>query len=150
MAASVDDLAQRVSAALAPVEAVRVAYLFGSRAAGRARPQSDLDLAVRFDAGLDGRGRELARRAVVARLTDALGALGEKTDVVDLDLADSAVGFRAIRDGRCVLARDRAERVLLEARVARRYDDDGPRRELFRRAAIRVARDLAETSRGRS
>lgn len=145
-----DDLAQRVSAALATVEAVRVAYLFGSRAAGRPRPESDLDLAVRFDAGLDGRGRELARREVVARLTDALGPLGEKTDVVDLDLADSAVGFRAIRDGRCVLARDRAERVLLEARVARRYDDDGPRRELFRRMAIRVARDLAETSRGRS
>jgi predicted nucleotidyltransferase len=42
------DLEQRIASALAPFEDVRVAYLFGSRARGSARADSDLDLAVRI------------------------------------------------------------------------------------------------------
>lgn len=130
-----DELVQRVAAALAALGEVRVAWVFGSRVAGTAGPRSDLDVGVVFAAALDDEAREAARRRIVATLTDALGALGERTDVVDLERTSSAVAFRAIRDGRRALSRSESERVAAEVRIVRRYDDDAPRRELYRRAA---------------
>jgi len=59
-------------------------------------------------------------------------------------------GFRVIRDGRRLLERDRAERVRLEARIARAYDDERPRRELLRRGAIEAGRRLGAQVTGRS
>ncbi len=134
-----DHLVQQVAAALAPVDDVRVAWLFGSQVGGGATPRSDLDLAVVFGREVDDRERERARRRIVAALTDALGALGERTDVVDVDRTSSSVAFRAIAEGRRVVTRSERERVAAEVRVARRYDDDAPRRELYRRAARRHA-----------
>lgn len=145
-----DTLVERVRAALVPMAAIRVAYLFGSRVSGRARADSDLDLAVLYDPLLGPAERETVRREVVGALTDTLGRLGESTDVVDLERAGSALGFRAIRDGRRLLERDRAERVRLEARIARMYDDDAPRRELMWRAAIEAGRRLGAQVTGRS
>jgi hypothetical protein len=52
---------------------VRVAWVFGSRAAGTATSRSDLDVAVVFARDLDGGARESARRRIVAALTDAMG-----------------------------------------------------------------------------
>jgi predicted nucleotidyltransferase len=123
-----------VGRALAPVEGVRVAYLFGSWVTGRARPDSDLDLAVALDPALSEEERLQTTLAVIAATTDELGALGERVDVVDLRDADPAVAFKAIQ-GTCVVSRDERERVRLEVYVARRFDDDAPRRELVRSAA---------------
>lgn len=123
-----------ITEALAPFPAVRVAYVFGSRLTGQARPDSDLDLAVRFERGLDVSGRLDATLSIIDALTARLGALGERTDVVDLERCDPAVAFAAISGAR-VLERDRPERIALEVRIARTYEDDAPRRELYRRAA---------------
>ena len=142
-------LVERVRRALAGIAGIRVAYLFGSRATGRARADSDLDLAVKHDPSLDPAERLDVELDAVAALTDELGPLGERADVVDLDRASSAVGFRAIRDGRRVVDRDPAERVRLEARIARTYDDDAPRREVIRQAAARAARRLGAGVTGR-
>jgi predicted nucleotidyltransferase len=141
------DLEQRMAAALAPFEDVRVAYLFGSRARGAARADSDLDLAVRVRRA-DAAGRAALILDLIAALTDALGALGERLDILDLDRAGSEVAFQVIREGRCVLCRDRAERVALEARIARRYDDERPYRALFVAAARRAAQRMGEPRRG--
>jgi predicted nucleotidyltransferase len=130
-----EELTQRVAEALAPLEAVRVAWVFGSRIAGTATDRSDLDVAVVFVRALDDAERERMRRSIVAALTDAMGAVGERADVVDVDRASSSVAFRAIRDGRRALARSEGERVAAEVRIARRYDDEAPKRELYRRAA---------------
>ncbi len=130
-----DDLAVRLRTTLSQREAVTLAYFFGSRACGGARADSDLDVAVAFASGLDDYAREQERRAIVGALTDALGALGERADIVDLEKADSAVAFHAIRDGNLLWARSSADRIRVETRVARRYDDDAPKRALFRRAA---------------
>ena len=130
-----DELVQRVAAALAPLEDVRVVWLFGSQVKGGVTSRSDLDLAVVFRRDADDPERERARRRIVAVMTDALGALGERTDVVDVDLTSTSVAFRAITEGRRVVARSESERVAAEVRIARRYDDDAPRRELYRRAA---------------
>jgi predicted nucleotidyltransferase len=143
---TVDDLVQRVAAALAPLDTVLVAWIFGSRIAGTATERSDLDLAVSLARHLDDDDRERARRRIVASLTDALGMLGERTDVVDIDRASSSVAFRAIREGRRVVCRSESDRVAAEVRVARRYDDEAPRRALYREAARRHAGVLGSRS----
>src|SRR5688572_8525455 len=87
------DLIAAVRAALEPVDDIGVAYVFGSRVAGREHAGSDLDIGVRMQAGLSSAAREAVRRRVVGALTDALGAIGERADLVDLDRADPAVAF---------------------------------------------------------
>ncbi len=119
-------------------DGIEVAYLFGSRARGNAHANSDLDLAVIYSPKLDAPGREEMRRALLARLEQALGKLGERADVVDLQHAGAALGFRILRDGVCVHVRDEALRVRTAARIMRRHDDEAQRRELFRRAALRA------------
>ncbi len=129
---------------------VVTAYLFGSRATGRARADSDIDLAVDWDPELDADARMSAEDALRAGLADALGALGERIDLVDLRRAGATLGFRVIRDGKLILSRDPRAKVSLEARIARRYDDEAPYRRLFRQAAIAAGRRLEAGAHGRS
>lgn len=129
------ELTRKVAEAVAPFEAVRVVWVFGSQIAGTATDRSDLDVGVVYAFSLDDEGREHARRSIVRALTESLGRLGEKADIVDLDEASSSVAFRAVAEGVRAFARSDRERVAAEARIVRRYDDDAPRRELYRRAA---------------
>jgi predicted nucleotidyltransferase len=144
----VDELEVALAAALQPFEQIRVAYLFGSRARGSARPDSDLDVALHFGAAMSDGQRATLLLSIIAALTDGLGALGERADLLDLDRAGSSVAFAVIRDGKCVLCRDRRDRVRLEAGIARRYDDERPYRDLFRRAARSAAERMGKASRG--
>jgi predicted nucleotidyltransferase len=65
--------------------------LFGSRARGDAREQSDWDLGYLAERGLD----------ADALLLDAVTALGtDRVDLVDLARAGAQVRYRAARDGR--------------------------------------------------
>jgi predicted nucleotidyltransferase len=137
-------LLSQLMSALAPIGAVQVAWLFGSRATGRARPDSDLDVAVAFPRTLGSRGRFRARLEVVAALTDALGALGERADVVDIDDSDAAVAFATLSEGRLAFARSEQERIEASVRIMRRNADDLPRRQLFQEAAVRVAREMGK------
>lgn len=138
-----EQLALAVGRALGSVDEVRQAYVFGSRVSGGASADSDLDVAVRLEPALDDEGCAEAKLRIIAALTDALGALGERADVVDLDRASSEVAFRVIRDGWSALSRDERERVRLEAFIARRYDDEAPRRALLRRGAKAAAERMA-------
>jgi predicted nucleotidyltransferase len=144
----VDELEAAIAGALQPFEEVRVAYLFGSRARGRARADSDLDIALHVGAAMGDEHRATLLLSIIAALTDRLGALGERADLLELDRAGSGVAFAVIRDGKCVLCRDQRERVRLEARIARRYDDERPYRDLFHRAALRTAERMGKASRG--
>ena len=128
---------------------VAVAYLFGSRATGRERPDSDLDLAIGWDAELDARDREIREQSLRGVLGEALGAVGEQADIVDLGRAGAALAFRVIRDGILLFARDRRTKIELEARIARRYDDEAPYRALFRQAARRAGRKMKGACDGR-
>lgn len=147
MTASDAAIEDGLRAAMESIPEVRVAYLFGSRATGRARPDSDLDIAVKVDAGRDAAHGPILLRVVDA-ITAQLGSLGERADVLDLDAAGSAVAFRVIREGRRFLSRDERERVRLEAWIARRYDDEAPHRALFRRAAVEAGRRMAGSGSG--
>lgn len=150
MVESGKQLIPQLRRALESVDGVRVAYLFGSRARHGARPDSDLDIAISYAPSPSPEARERVRREAVAALVDALGPLGERADLLDLARAGSTVGFEAIRMGAAILARSELERIRLEASIARRYDDEAPRRELFRRAAVRAGRQMGNLADGRS
>jgi predicted nucleotidyltransferase len=141
---SLDALCAGVARACEQVSAVRVAYLFGSQISGHPRPDSDLDVAVELGHALAAAERGAAKLQLIAALTDELGRLGERADVVDLRHCDPAVAFRVISLGKLVKAIQPTEQVRLEARIARAYDDDAPRREVFRRAAIRAAQRMGK------
>lgn len=116
-------------------EGVRLAYLFGSRADGRADDASDYDFGVLLapDADPDQRYR-LAPE--LAELLDA-----EAVDVVPLRRAPIELAFNIISQGRLVYECDRAERVEFEARTMSRYAD-------FLPVLRRQREDILRESRG--
>jgi len=100
---------------------VVAAYLFGSQRAGRARRDSDVDVALLLEAELDP-GEELTLRL------DALAALQPLTGGPRLDLvaigrsAPPVLAFEALRGDR-IHCRDLGRCLELEARLRSRYYD---------------------------
>jgi predicted nucleotidyltransferase len=94
-------LIDAIEKALGPIEAVRLAYLFGSRARGTARPDSDLDLAVAYPRELF---RAAAKRvaAEMARRSERLGNAVSMRDVLVHDYVgvDLEMLARTVRDDR--------------------------------------------------
>lgn len=119
-----DRLLEDVSGALRRAGA-RFAYVFGSRAAGRARPGSDLDVAAWFGAHVDpvraGRG------------------LPESVDVLVLDGAPLELAGRVSLEGRLLFDDDPAARVEWEATTRKVYLDERPRIERARRDFVEGA-----------
>ncbi len=81
------------------VSQVELCYLFGSRARGQARADSDYDLAVRFAT----RPSDDERDRLLAELAEALARRlrvpEDRVDVHDLDEMPLALQFRVLRDG---------------------------------------------------
>ena len=121
-----DEVVDRVRAAAAtvlPEEEVELAYLFGSRARGDARPDSDVDVAVLLDAGHErlAPATLLERHLhLAARLHDA-GA-GE-VDLVLLDGAPLPLRGRVAREGHPLYVRDQGVRAQWESRTSREFFD---------------------------
>lgn len=98
---------------------VMALYLFGSRARGRERPDSDVDLAVLFKPGSDWWETRLDLSA------DLSARFGKPVDLVvlgeDLDLS-----FRILKEGRRLYERQRDAVRSREAVVASMYYDFAP------------------------
>jgi predicted nucleotidyltransferase len=113
---------------------VAVAYLFGSRAKGTARPDSDHDVAVLFaaaDPPLD---------ATVRLAADLGPVLGTSVDVVDLDLATLELRGTVADSGRLLYSSDEIRRVRFEVEARMRWIEFRPvlqttTREYLRRVA---------------
>jgi len=101
-------------------QAVDGAYLFGSRASGKADRESDIDLAVLFGGRGDPAGRFEAITAISLALQPLLPA---PLDILALDDADPIVAFDAVIGGREVYRRDGADLFPEEMRIRRRYDE---------------------------
>ena len=109
---------------------VRLALLFGSRVRGDARPDSDVDVAVRFDAGTDRGGLAHPRFEVAADLT---GLCGRTVDVVDLATAPPALAFAIAGEGRLLFEKSEGLCVEFRAGAYDRYFDTAPLRRVRER-----------------
>ena len=105
-----DDRAQllrAIATALAPVEEVRAALLFGSRASGRARKDSDIDVAVLLSPEVAGSAGKDALERLIAALAAELAA--DRVDVVILNTAPPALAFQVLKHGLVAFERDRRD-----------------------------------------
>lgn len=129
---------------LAPVfrrHGVRFAYLWGSRAGGRARADSDYDFAVSM---------KLGRRAL-APFLDLCADLSRALDTDDVDVtlledANTLVRYEVQRTGVLIFERDREARIAFECRARKEGWDEAPHWAVFDR---HMARRLREGTFGR-
>jgi hypothetical protein len=118
---------------------IEAAYVFGSVAAGRARADSDIDVAVLVDETIRP-SRMLKYRL---RLMADLGAALQRRDVevVVLNEAPPLLAHRVLSGGTLVFERSRAVRVRFQVRTAARYLDLIPMFETHIRYSKRRARE---------
>jgi predicted nucleotidyltransferase len=118
-----------------PIPEIAALLVFGSRARGEERPDSDLDVAVIPAVGDDPR----ARREIQTRLAVALADLSPegRVDVVLLDEAPDLLRQRVFETGRLLICRDHAAFRDLRVRTMREYGDREWVRDLMRTAQQR-------------
>ena len=133
---------------LAALPEIRLAYLFGSRVKGSARPDSDLDIAILVDDRLAAGPGEINRtiRRLAGRLSGEIPS--EALDVVLLNTAPAVLRHRVVREGKLLHARSETERVRFAIRAIRDYQDMEPR--LAEHRQQRIARLKRGRTRGRS
>lgn len=120
-------LRQTIRGVLRDYGAVRAAYLFGSHAAGRAGPDSDVDLALVGPPG------ELQLRKLDI-LADLAAEGLDRVDLVLLDEADPVLLFEAVHHNCLVYARPDFDHGEYFSRVLREYFDLEPYLEIQRKA----------------
>lgn len=117
-----------------PIEGLAALLVFGSRARGTPRPDSDLDVAV-IPSVEDSR----ARRRLQTQLAVALAELAPegRVDVVLLDEAPELLRQRVFESGRLLLSRDRVALRDLRVRTMREHGDREWARNLMMEAQRR-------------
>lgn len=105
--------------------------VFGSRANGTARPDSDLDVAILPDSG-----GGVSRRALQVDVAVALADLAPdgRVDVVLIDEAPELLRHQILATGRLVLCRDGLAWRDLRVQTMREHGDREWARDLLRRA----------------
>ena len=114
-------IVDRLSEALAPREEILEAYLFGSHARGKARSDSDVDVAVYIDEALADNGNWGYRAELTTDLMVALGT--NDVDVVVLNKAPILLCHRVLRDGVRFLSRDLRATTTRAGQALSRYFD---------------------------
>ena len=113
----------------------RIAYslVFGSAARGQARADSDLDVAVGLDSGVE------FDALTVGRLVSDLERTSLRTvDLVFMHEAPPALAYRAFRDGVVVSVRDRSALVERRVRAVLDYLDYRPFEAAFVRGVLQA------------
>ena len=114
-------LVARLARALSSREEILEAYLFGSRARGQARRDSDIDVAVYVD---ETRARDGVWGYRAELTTDLMVALGTNdVDVVVLNRAPILLYHRVLRDGVRLLSRDLRATTTRAGQALSRYFD---------------------------
>ena len=129
----IDALRQRIRRVLARYPFIEAAYLFGSHAAGRARPDSDVDLAV-----VGPRSEVQARKLDI--LADLTAEGLDRVDLIALDGADPAIRFEAVHLNCLVFARRGFDHGQYFSLALREYFDLEPylrlQREAYKRRVL--------------
>jgi predicted nucleotidyltransferase len=131
------ELLSRVERALLPIAGVQAAFLFGSRATGKARPDSDIDIAVLLDsAPASGEGKR-----VLWQLLTALGSelRSDRVDLVVLNEASPKLAFQVLKQGLLAFARDLVQLHRFRVRTYSLHADREPVERFFREVTKRRA-----------
>jgi predicted nucleotidyltransferase len=112
-----------VSKTLQQNDRVSAAWVFGSVATGKDRPDSDIDIAVLFIEGLDKHIRFDMRLAIAAELTDLTG---RQVDVIDMQAAPLLLQHQVRRFGYLLFEKDHAYRVDFDVKSRREFLDFYP------------------------
>lgn len=110
------------------------AFLFGSRARGTDRPDSDVDIALELTAGAP---RDVGSLGALASRLES--AAGRPVGLVLLDEAPAPLAYRIFRDGRLLVERDHAALVTRKARAILDYLDFKPVEDLCAEGVLRAA-----------
>jgi uncharacterized protein len=112
---------RRIARCLAARAEVQAAYIFGSMASGRARPDSDIDIAVLVDR----RVRSVQSLNYRLKLLADLGAALHRTDVdlVILNQATPLLAHRILSRGKLIFERSASARIRFQVGTASRYLD---------------------------
>ena len=110
---------------------VSLAYLFGSHAANRPGPLSDVDVGVVLDDGFPP-SEFLVRRLELIR--ELQRVLGHEVDVVVLNEATPLLAHRAIAQGKVVFSSNETFRVRFETKRVAEYLDTAYLRDEYNRA----------------
>lgn len=123
------DLDTEIKARVEPIPGIAALLVFGSRAQGKERPDSDLDVAVLPSVGEDAR----VRREIQTRLAVELADLAPegRVDVVLLDEAPDLLRQRVLETGRLLICHDLKAFQELRVRTMREYGDREWVRELM-------------------
>lgn len=106
-------------------------YLFGSYAADRTTPLSDVDLAILLEQDEPGKNYFKHRLNLMAELSSRLGT--EKVDVIILNEATPDLAYNIIKDGQLLFERPETRGRLVDfiAKTYDRYFDYLPVKKLF-------------------
>jgi predicted nucleotidyltransferase len=110
---------------------IRFAYLFGSRASGRASAGSDADVAVMPSRPLG----LFERERLALSLVRAIGV--SDVDVVFLDEATLELRGRVVQEGKTIDSADELARVGFEVRTRSEYFDFAPTLRVLERSYLR-------------
>ena len=112
---------------------ISAVYLFGSVVKGKNRKNSDIDIGVLFDEGIDPIQRFEYKLDIANELEDLLG---KKTDVVDLESAGLFFIKQFLSNKKLILENDLHRRVEFEVKSRREYFDMLPFYRLYHKQAM--------------
>lgn len=120
-AATLASVRRSIARCIARRPEIKAAYVFGSVAAGRARADSDIDVAVLVDETIRPSRMLKYRLQLMADLGAALHV--RDVEVVVLNEAPPLLAHRVLSRGTLVFERSRSARVRFQVRTAARYLD---------------------------
>ena len=131
-----------IARACAPLDEMQAALLFGSRARGTARPDSDVDVAVLLGPARLTRG--LGLRHLMSALSEEIAA--DRLDLVILNGAPPALAFQVLKYGLVAFERDARFLHRFRVRTYGAHADYEPVERFFR--AVTKRRAAAGVTRG--
>ena len=105
---------------------ITAAYVFGSYAQGKQRPESDLDIGIVFSQRPDTYNRLFEIGMELEKITD-----GPKVDVRELNLEDSPVFLMsALKEAKLICENNPQQRINFEVKVMQEFNDTQKGREI--------------------